>query len=71
MKVKALAKLSGKTGDRQKDEEFTVGAAHGRELVERGLVVEVETAPARTGQAKRSVGTPKAKPAPEAPVAAE
>ena len=60
MKVKALANLSGKTGDKSKGDEFTVGAVHGRELVERGLVVEVETASApKTVAASRATAKPR------------
>lgn len=41
MKLKALANLSGKVGTVKKDAEFTVDAAHGRELIERGIAAEV------------------------------
>lgn len=41
MKVKALARLSGAVGDREKDEVFTVNAEQGKSLIARNLVVEV------------------------------
>lgn len=43
MKVKALARLSGRAGEREKEETFDLEAAHARELIERGLVEEVKT----------------------------
>lgn len=47
MKVIALGTLSGATGDREKGEDFTVGAKLGADLVARGLVEPVpEAAPA-------------------------
>lgn len=42
MKVRALASLSGAVGDREPGDEFDVKAEEGRQLIERGLVVEVE-----------------------------
>lgn len=57
MKVKALANLSGKIGDRAAGEEFAVGAAEGRELIDRGLVVEVEGSTAAKST-KRAVSKP-------------
>ncbi|MDD1150402.1 hypothetical protein M5G25_19160 [Pseudomonas sp. TNT2022 ID357] len=46
MKVIALGNLSGATGDREKDEEFSVDPKLGADLIERGLVkAVVETAP--------------------------
>ncbi|WP_313489174.1 hypothetical protein [Stutzerimonas nitrititolerans] len=41
MKVKALARLSGAVGDREKNEEFSVNAEQGKSLIARKLVVEV------------------------------
>ncbi|SEO42741.1 hypothetical protein [Pseudomonas sp. Snoq117.2] len=42
MKVRALASLSGAVGDREPGDEFDVKAEDGRQLIERGLVVEVD-----------------------------
>lgn len=49
MKVKALADLSGRPGDRAVDDVFEVSAAYGKQLIADGLVVEVpdEQPPAR------------------------
>lgn len=48
MKMKATANLSGKVGRVKKGEEFIVDAAHGRELIERGIACEVSTPDAET-----------------------
>lgn len=48
MKMKATANLSGKVGRIKKGGEFIVDAAHGRELIERGIAYEVATPEAET-----------------------
>lgn len=59
MKVRALASLSGAVGDREPGDEFDVKSEEGRQLIERGLVVEVD--------AKTTKPAPKTtKPAPKA-----
>lgn len=41
MKVRALARISGRPGDRDVGDEFDVGAEFGAWLIARGLVEEV------------------------------
>ncbi|MFJ5297495.1 hypothetical protein ACIQAL_13330 [Pseudomonas sp. NPDC088368] len=47
MKVRALADISGPMGRKAVGEEFVVGAAEGKELVDRKLVEAVDEAPAK------------------------
>lgn len=44
MKVRALANISGPMGRKAAGAEFVVGAAEGKDLIERKLVVSVEEA---------------------------
>ncbi|MNF09172.1 hypothetical protein D3C80_2097690 [compost metagenome] len=58
MKVKALADLSGRPGDRAVGEEFEVSAAYGKQLIAEGLA---EAVPAAAVPAKATTGSPPAR----------
>jgi hypothetical protein len=50
MKIRALGKLSGAAGDREKGEEFEVDGKRGTELVARGYAEEVAKAAGTSGK---------------------
>lgn len=55
MKVKAIARISGRAGSRNIGDEFTVDAEHGAELIERKLVEAVEPVQAATAKPAKPV----------------
>ncbi|MBH3308960.1 hypothetical protein I5P84_05765 [Pseudomonas mosselii] len=50
MKIRALGKLSGATGDREKGEEFEVDSKRGADLVARGYAEEVTKVAGTSGK---------------------
>ena len=50
MKIRALGKLSGATGDREKGEDFEVDSKRGADLVARGYAEEVAKVAGMSGK---------------------
>lgn len=67
MKVKALdtIRVSSAGGRKEMDETFEVNDHEGKELVERGLVEQVDEAKAATKPAKKAAKKPQNKAAPK------
>ncbi len=54
MKIRALGKLSGATGDREKGEEFEVDSRRGADLVARGYAEEVAKVAGASGKPEKA-----------------